>query len=329
MSEGQPQAPDQAAPEQQIPVIDGNTEGVHFDIQASAEPTEGDDGRWDHQKAKTLATVVKEDGGPGNPPRVYERLGDDDLPTVDNAQTTYHSLLHDEIQNLRFLAEKDKSLKRGLEDAKSKSQPEREKDLQGVIEENEDQLRAAEQALEEARNKEIQKRNERIKKEVDHVLSPFEELYDANPDRFAGMPTSEFMAIGRELSEIDYFLEAEEENLDDIEAANKDIGGYIEEERELSSQWVKNHFDGLVDSVWDWGKGRGVEYKEFRDGEKEREFDPIYEGSFDKTPREKMDAIKAMSDRYIAKIREKRDATQTKRDELIAKYTSDADQEES
>lgn len=325
MSEGQPQALDQAVPEQQTPVIDGNTEGVHLDLEASTESAEGDNGgRWDHQKAETLAAVVKEDGSFDESVEAQETYNDQ-LPTVDTARTTDdNNGLYDEVQNLRFLAEKDEGLKSSLEDAKSKAQPEREKDLQGMIEENEGELRVAEQALEEARNKKIQEGHERIKKEVDRTLSPFEELYDTNPDRFASMPTSEFMALGRELSGIDEWFEELNPEFNDLVRGAQTIDKCIEAKQSFPSNFVDKHFTDLASALE--MAGLAGKDKEIGHDELEREYDSIFEGWFDKTPRERANALKAMTDKYITMVREKRDAMKAQRNELIGRYAPDSGQ---
>lgn len=328
MSEGQPQALDQPVPEQQIPVIDGDTEGVHLDLQTNTEPTEGDDGRWDHQKAETLAAVVKEDGGFDEMIEAQEAQNDR-LPSVDTARTTDdRGGLYDEVENLRFHAERDENLKERLKGERLKPQSDREEYFQEAIEENQGQLRAAEQALEEGRNKKIQEGHERIKKEVDRTLSPFEELYDTNPDRFASMPTSEFMALGRELSGIDKQFEEMNPWFDKFVRGAQTIDKCIEAKQRFPLGFVEDHFGNLGGVMEDAGLLGKDEEQQTTYDELEREYDSIFEGSFDKTPREQANALKAMTDKYIAKIQEKRDAMKAQRDELIGRYAPDSGQEE-
>ncbi len=197
--------------------------GTHSaDTEPPVEPTgtdaSPDDGRWDKQKAETMAAVLQNDRGAQdrlaiqqarinllNRVRVPEgpvvQPMDDELASGENSppDLTQHQSVHeDAVVDVSQPAP-------GATDYSAQSTPE---------------LPAQHEALPAA---EAERLTDRLKNGgrvldgmADKQLSPYVELYDSNPDKFAKLSAAEFMQLGKELTGLDTAMRSIAEATEDL-----------------------------------------------------------------------------------------------------------------
>ncbi len=289
---------------------------IEVQTDQSGDAADENEGRWDPGKAATLAAALKEEGSFDRDLEEHEDFKK--KASADDYLDSYHPVkgkknevdyVKSEIQALENLEHKDEFTEERIVRQRQR------------LDRKESELAATREAVGKHTEESLRKSSERVAKVADQVLSPFEELYDLNPEAFANMPTSEFMAVAKELKEIDRATREKSEYLAEVEGYVTEVDELIAEGKELTTSAVYEVFNRLADIAWGKPDGPDSGYNEFCEAEEKQYFDPIFEGSFDKTPREKMNGVKAMYQNYASRIKEGRDAARAQREQLIAKYT--------
>jgi len=315
MSETQPHVPDEVdAPEQLAQVPEDN-----LGEQPTDSPNDEAD-LWDHQKAKTLAAVAKVEGTLDAQSERHQELKLS-LPDPDNVFERDRRMLHPWAGKYRQSIERNDWAIQQLKDfIPTSDNPEAERELLEIkYEHSAQELQISRETLEQVRAREIEKSRERIEQDVDTVLSPFEELYNANPERFANMPTSEFMEIGQELVKIKMRIARMESGARRQQFYEENIDQYFESKTLVPAYNVEQmtrdymHLLALNDEAKK-STIAGVE--------------AIYEDFFDKSPHQMMDSIKEKAAEFTAKFQEERDAAQAELDEFLAKQKTEVEEQE-
>lgn len=159
------------------------------------EQPQQEDTRWDEDKARTLASAIKND-------------------TVLNGLVEHHAEI--------FSPDGGQLVKSDYSDAEASSEAvdaskKRLEELENSEFEPDSRFPTKEAAIKDAKHwaaineykldanlelgaATLERDREQVHKNTMRRLSPFEELYDVNPAKFADMPTSEFVVLGGELA---------------------------------------------------------------------------------------------------------------------------------
>lgn len=284
MGEGYPQGQEQQLPDERRDEPDTDT-------------------RWDHDKAETMAEVLKQDD------TFYDSIESKDLT-------------EEYVNSKEYVDDNTERESRWLKESQEKVS------ISSPYMDGEKRLAGAQGAYDTAvaetqamGQDSIEKARNRVEKVVDEVLSPYQELYDRNPDVFAGMPTAEFMAIVKEFSEISAKIERDEEYSRNLEDYNDKIRTAIEQKKSVNWDVIVNFSREIADSL-DMSSDEWVEVRE--------KFEVEIDDSFDKTKRQIMEAFVRVGQEYTSQFEAKKLAKQQRSKELLDKYgprTSNQDQD--
>jgi len=307
MSEGYPQGQEQQFPTQDNEQSGDQPQREGEDVQVtepnSVEENVGTDTRWDHDKAETMAAVLKMDG------------------TFDKNMKNRSE--NDQFINSGDYLARDTQLERdNLEKAK-KMVPNPDgfggdyskKSLEGA-QEDYDNAAAETQAKGQ---RAIEKNRERVDESVDEVLSPYQELYDRNPSVFAEMPTAEFMGIAKEFSEISSRIEENERDAESLKNSIDKIR--IALENKTTVNW-----DVIVNFSYEIAGGLHMSTDEWVEVREKFEAECDY---FNKPGRQIMEDFIRVGEEYISQFEAKKLADEQRSKELLDKYgpeTSTTDQ---
>ncbi|MDQ5972339.1 MAG: hypothetical protein QG553_498 [Patescibacteria group bacterium] len=326
---------EQASPQEEQPIVnpdevaqaaaleDRAPEPTSINIQTDdSEPRPEDEGRWDPDKAATLAAVLKEDEHFGRELDKHVQFKSAlDTGEYENAdkfvsksQDTTDAL-KDEIEALEGVINDPDASSQDKEQAERAAENRR-----GSITFHEREIQGRKKEVRAEGQEKLTDSREQVTALSDRTLNSFEELYDLNPGVFATMPTSEFMEIGRKLSAAESKLRVWDAELRDTLADY--IAKAIEDKKQLPFIGLLNDFDNVHDTLISNAEKLGSE------DDMSEELKAIYEDTFDKTGREVMNEVKALADKYTARIEQERAAAQAARDEIINKYTPASDNKE-
>ena len=282
-----------------------------------------DEGRWDHDKAETLATVLKED-------QQFDEKLDDHIQLKGAVESGEYEDQDPTVRYEQKRIDESKEKINELEEviANPDTDSLRKKQAERSLENRRESLAYSEEDLSIAKPAARAEGQEKVKEKRDAItelsdkkLTPFEELYDLNPEAFATMPTSEFMDVARKFSDANAKLELWEAALTHTLA--DDIAKAIEEKQTMTFREARDSFAGVYRNLVTNADSVRI------DDDPTEAIGAIFEDSFDKTPREVMTEVKTLADKYTARLKEHRDAARAKRDEIINTYKPDSDQKES
>jgi hypothetical protein len=159
---------------------------------------------------------------------------------------------------------------------------------------------------------------------VERDLSPFEELYDVNPELFANMPTSQFIDLARGLEKIDKELHSPDREIADMGTWDDKLQRCLDDEQGLSG-WDWDNIDKLFTrtlSTYSWRlRERGE--TETADSER-RALDKAYKevgaDSFNKSTRQQLESLKQVVSDLRTKMGSLADLPRRQRAEFLDKY---------
>ena len=320
MGEGEPQGQEQQLPsqeqlgEQPRQYSDGSNTTIEAeptsdaieaqDVPAGRRDEPDADTRWDHDKAETMAAVLKEDG-----------TFDDHIEDREKAKDFFSSKEYVD----RHTERESRELKEAQATASNSSSYEGDYGKKRLAEAQDDYDSAVAETHVMGQ-KGIEKSRKNVDKAVDEVLSPHQELYDQNPAIFAEMPTSEFMGIAEELAKIDLNLRVDKSSAIDLKWYNDRIGTAFEEKSSVNWDLIVSFRQVIADSL-------GMNDEDY-DGVIKK-FEAEADNSFDKTPRQVMEGYMRVAGEYTSQFEAQRLADEQRRKELLDKYkpeTSTTDQ---
>lgn len=266
-----------------------------------------DGGRWDKQKAETMAGVLQEeDELIGNDYPNMAELGnvveqenavrkdpDYEAPFTKNARIEFERR---EVDSGNWTEKGIEAAKAGYEDAKTHQL---------------DDLKTFHQEM-----------AKEYTEGSDITLSPYEELYDLNPDKFANMPTSEFMKTAKEFSRTTNYIKWVSSNKDELDKVLSVFKNSLEKGEDMISIRYK---DAMLYSQERLVKVLNPEYEE-RQTMHER-LVGIMDGEFDKTPRQIVEAKADFLKEYMEKVNSRIVRLQKSRQDILdaAKQTSSSE----
>jgi len=286
MGEGYPQSQEQQLPAERRDEPDADT-------------------RWDHDKAETMAAVLKDEGTFDN---TIEQK--DAVEQEVNSKEYLDRHTEAESNDLKF-SQEHASEPADARSAYGFTQAERERNLE------KDQRRYDTAVVETRALGEgaIEKSRQRVEDKVDQVLSPYQELYDRNQSVFAEMPTAEFMGIAKEFSEISSKIKENEADSKKIEWWSRQIKDAFEKKGIVN--W--NIIDALEKEI-----GMSLEMDDDTYDEVLKKFEAEVSDSFDKTPRQIMEGYMRVAAEYTAQFEDKKQADKQRKKELLDKYGPEA-----
>jgi len=299
---------------QEVDQISGPIEGAPFEVandepqqqveqvseEAASEPDEPapeDDTRWDHDKAETLATALKDSG-------IYDERMNQRKERIDY------------VNSDEFIENNTRKERENLEVAEDRVQNEtpgtnRMDYWSGKRDETKNELDEAVTGARESGEKSLANQLENINEEFKNELTPYEELYDLNSDHFANMPTGEFMkiaeqyrGIGTELSNKEYYRDNSikaDENIKEIYARKESVNW-------RGAQEVADSMSGALSA-------NSELHKEIRD-----KYMATIEDDFDKSPRQIMDAILDLDKEYLAQVNASIASTQKEKEDFLNQF---------
>lgn len=264
------------------------------------------EGLWDHDKASTMAGVLQDEGTFTEAMDKRQAAKDDynSSDYVGSRVTLEQADVDDAVDSLKAAI-----LDRDVLQDSAKG----DKIVEDAADELDRDFAALEQAQEAARQ-EAPAILERLKakndREIMNVLSPYEELYDTNPDKFATMPTAEFMELGkalieaaRDASEAEYGIERIQHYAGLIQGG---INGKI-----MTDQPTLN---ALIFEAMSIGADRDALEGAIKIPDEDR---------FDKSPHEIMEGYLELLNGYKQKLEEKLTAARNKRQTLLTAHGSE------
>lgn len=289
-----PQAEDTAAPqeggEQQPDSNDDDATEMQHDVSHDVDAPADydfrpeDEGRWDKQKAETMAGVIQQGEGGHLLKRMQWSM--DNLDSIKNDP----NYVDDQTQRLRDSYQR--SVDRGDY-----------YDKRDTLQE----LEAHERNKQLFYEKQLVHRSQELTAEVNNNLYAFEELYDSNPVRFAQMPTQEFMGVAREYISLieDVALSVAlgasmQEQIEDFQAV---FENGIDQHNVTGDESVRVFGRYLADAL-NWDKKQLEAFNE--------QLDVINQDSFNKAPRQ-------MAEERLKIVKNNLEAVRKARDELVAK----------
>lgn len=315
MGEGYSQGPEQQLPaqeqlgEQPRQYSDGSNTTIEAeptsdaieaqDVPAGRRDEPDTDTRWDHDKAETMAGVLKQDG-----------RFDASIESKDLAEEYVNSNEYVDDNTKR----ESRELKEAQETASNSSSYEGDYGKKRLAEAQDDYDSAVAETHVMGQ-KGIERSRQKVDKVVDEVLSPYQELYDMNPATFGEMPTKEFMVVAKELAEISRKIKDNEAYSNKIEWWNRQIKDAFEKKRIVD--W--NIIDALEQEI-----GMGLEIDDDAYDEVSKKFEAEVSDSFDKTPRQIMEGYMRVSEEYTSQFAAKMLADEQRKKELLDKYGPEA-----
>lgn len=224
----------------------------------------GEEGRWDNDKAETMAAVVEDSG------------------MVD------------------YALEEGTTLVKGLQ------RPEPLLPPKNIFEPTHNELR-----------KKLGELGDQITQITDKKLSPHAELYDLNPEKFASMPTSEFMDTAKELATLDETVKYDERAKQEIAICRN---SFMQADRDRQPVSVRSleEFARLIYSATspkDEDPAAEAHYAEY--DQVLEAIKAIDERSYDQPPRQTHEEYKKLVDPWLDKFVAKRDADLKARQDFL------------
>ena len=325
MSEGYPQGQEQPwhnqEPEgkgsQTVETTDLNSESVETQNEVTEHRDEPDsDTRWDHDKAETMAAVLKEDSVLKKDSESNHSYSFDDAverrdKQLDVLDKDYvDEMTEGEKTQLRHAHEDQSKIDQGYDESQLKRH---------LAETQEKYDKAVAWALEHKQSI-IEGGRRELDVTVDQILSPYQELYDMNPAVFAQMPTSEFMGITNEFLEINIKIKENESDSKKIEWWSGQIKDAFEKRGIVN--W--NIIDALEKEI-----GMSLEMDDDSYDEMSRKFEAEASDSFDKTPRQIMEGYMRVGEEYTSQFETKKLADEQRKIDFLDEHkpeTSNQDQ---
>lgn len=150
----------------------------------------------------------------------------------------------------------------------------------------------------------------------DKQLSPYSELYDANPDKFADMPTTEFIDTAQELVALCELKDRLNLRMSPLESELSSLVSAIAAEElhqdpNLGASFADFAKGALSELAADAESRQGIAYW-IDEG-----LSAVYEGSYDKTPREIQIALKEFFESALSMIKSRVSAIEQKQQEIL------------
>lgn len=311
MGEGYPQGAEEQLPTQEqegegsqtVETTDQTSESVETqDVLAERRDEPDADTRWDHDKAETMAAVLKEDG-----------TFDDVIESKD--------ITEEYVNSKEYVDNNTERESRWLKEAQEiVSHPSPYMDGEKRLAGAQDAYDTAVAKTQAMGQDSIEKARKIVDKAADEVLSPYQELYDRNPAVFAEMSTKEFMAIAKEFAEASGRIERDKEYSRSLKWFNDEISKAIEQKKSVRWEVIASFSRAITESL-DMSPG---DWTDVRD-----KFEAEIDERFDKTPRQIMEAYVRIGQEYTSQFEAKKLADEQRSKELLDKYgpeTSGQDQ---
>lgn len=351
MSEDAPQLPPEGVPQEQQPVASETqatagelggaaVEATQIPVQDGENATT-DTGstQWDEAKASTVGMATREAGYSRD---VHDPFQNKHLEWArgrmsmmdSDAQITWGGDVQEKARNTEALRQR-------VEDYKERDEevPEYTKRTLEHAEAELDQAKTKERKeLEESLKDDTSEREEAIAK----LERPFEELYDLAPETFANMPTSEFMEVTKQLITLKRKLNYENQGLHTAQHISEELReSFLERRRGLrwdstgsigGSSIYKGDVSAVIEEIQDALLMPGFKDNEEYDRithEVDDKYRAVFEGSFDKTPRQIVEGVIELTDGYAQQIAGKVQEALRQKNEFLKKYGVKTESEES
>ncbi len=267
------------------------------EVASDAEhPVKEADGRWDHDKAEAMAAVLTESdedqGSKGL--SIKEKFIDNPKETL---LENVHSLSSHELYQAGLAL---KQAQRTSDEAHSRANTD-----EYFKKESDSRLEDAQERFDTIteNNPEV---NAEVQKLVMASLDTAEELYGINPEKFANMPTKDFMELVKALKQKNQHVK-----LDEVFSGEVNRGYYKQKKYELESMLTDRRpmdvgsikdlalsLDGIhFDYEEDWSdehKEKGAKYRE------------IIDSLFDKSPKQVIEELVAIAGKHASEADRRR-----------------------
>jgi hypothetical protein len=150
---------------------------------------------------------------------------------------------------------------------------------------------------------------------IDSITAPYEDLYDTNPDAFANMPTKEFIEVAQPLAEAAREVEFYKDGLSDLEFYKDKIGKGLDSRQPVDYGFMRDCVSAAT-----------VFLPLPKEQTSERLKD-IFEESFDKTPRQTMQAYQDLVNKYLGMLENGKSTAEKLRQEILDSHRPHDDSE--
>lgn len=149
-----------------------------------------------------------------------------------------------------------------------------------------------------------------VSREADKVMSPFIELYDLNPDKFAAMPTSDFMEIANKFAALTETIEQDTESEKRLQQWRNRFVESLAEGKEIVTD--SNYRTDILGDITRVLRPDDDTLSAIDAREKD-----IYTGYFDKTPRQITQASSDFLADYLSQVSAAIAASKKSRQDII------------
>jgi len=163
----------------------------------------------------------------------------------------------------------------------------------------------------EKREEKTKRKLDRLNATVDKKLTPYEELYEMNPDAFANMQASDFMTVAKEFSGTSVTLEYLSSYLGKQQRFEEEMKKMSENEELANPDFVRAHLNNISNAL-------GMD--DTTDRELHKEFGRVNKDWFDMTPRQIMEGYQNLIEKYSGEIAAKKEEAEKKRTEILDRY---------
>jgi len=310
---------------------------------------ESEDTQWDIDKARTVGMAAKaSDMLHGEDRLVNEPLEDLplDLRAFNNRSLNYRR------EEARELNESPEAVERELRERGvggtlqwTKEQIEKlQAEGEEIPEDLSQQLKEAQSAYDEdaarvRRNTDlyVEGMEEARERVIDKIISPFEELYDLNPDLFAKMPTPEFIEVYKEQRDIDEKIGRREKCLEELVEAeavlkakldNSELIVWDEKDPDKPQDIYHSIPKDLRNIIYGASDGIREDHTDSKIVEVLRKYESEFrDNNFGKSPQQIMEGYVRLTNEFIGQIRSLLAKTESRKQEFIAKYAKTTDSE--
>jgi len=304
----------------QIPVQDGET-----------EPADTVNTRWDEDKARTVGMAAKEsdkipEGREGYSYHVLdERAFDNEKLNKERKRNESQANIDDLMDsNHRDLVDELKWAKDAIErlETDGKDVPE---EFRKRLKEAQEAYDAAEPGMREFAGTFTEGWERGREEAIERITSPFEELYEMNPELFAKMPTAEFIEVRKGLTSIEEDLTDTAYGLELLAKETDKLNNAIEAKKSLKweASYEEDSLETVIRAATNAGNilgGQGA-YKEIQ----EKYAAEYSNDHFDKTPRQITEGYQRLTNEYIDQLRAKLAETEQAKQEFMAKYSKNSE----
>ncbi|MGH7156909.1 MAG: hypothetical protein ACREGG_02260 [Candidatus Saccharimonadales bacterium] len=321
-------------------------EPTKIDVQDGSPTTE--DTRWDEDKARTVGMAAKaSDMLHGEDRLINEPL--ENLPL--DSRAFDNERLNREREAMRELNESPEALEREVRNrgvggtlqwtkeriaelqAEGKEIPE---DLSQQLQETQSAHDEYAERVRTNANYYVEDREREREQVIEKLTSPFEELYDLNPELFAQMPTPEFIEVYKEQRDIDEKIGRREKCLGELVEAETALKAMLEN-RELIT-WDDKDPDrpqdiyhsippDLRDIIYGVSGGIREDYTDDKIVEVLRKYESEFrDNNFGKSPQQIMEGYIRLTNEYLDQIRSLLAETESRKKEFMAKYQKSSEE---